>query len=81
MKRLVLSVSALALLSGIAMAVPAEAGTLTHRERVAIANSKSHLDALRSRVRADGKVSWWERMRLRAAVAHHRALAHRLYNN
>ena len=54
MKRLALSAAALALLSGIAIAAPAEAATLTHSERVAIANSRSHLDALKSRVRADG---------------------------
>jgi hypothetical protein len=81
MKRIVLGTTALAILSGIALATPAAAGTLTYRERVAIANSKSHLSALRSQARADGKVTFWERMKLRAAVARHKALSHRLHSN
>lgn len=81
MKRIVLGTTALAILSGVALATPASAHSLTYRERVAIANSKGHLDALRSRARADGKVTFWERMRLRTAVARHRALTHRLHNN
>ena len=81
MKRIVLGTTALAILSGIALATPAAAGSLTYRERVAIANSKSHVNALRSQARADGRVSTWERMKLRAAVARHKALSHRLYNN
>ena len=81
MKRIVLGTTALAILSGIALATPAAAGSLTYRERVAIANSKSHLDALRSHARSDGRVTFWERMKLRAAFARHRTLTHRLYNN
>jgi uncharacterized lipoprotein YbaY len=81
MKRIVLGSTVIAIVSGIALATPAAAGTLTYRERVAIANSKSHLHALRARIRADGKVTFWERMKLRAAVARHRALAHRLHSN
>jgi hypothetical protein len=81
MKRIVLGTTALAILSGVALATPAAAHGLTYRERVAIANSKCHLNALRSHARADGRVSTWERIKLRAAVARHRALSHRLYNN
>ena len=53
MNRIVLGATALAILSGIALATPAAAHGLTYRERVAIANSKSHLDALRSHARVD----------------------------
>jgi hypothetical protein len=81
MKRLVLGTTALAMLSGIALATPAAAGNLTYRERVAVANSQKNLGALKWRVRADGKVTWFERMRVRSAQARHNALVHRLYNN
>ena len=81
MKRLVLSASALALLSGIALTAPAQAGNLTHSERVAIANSRDHLNTLRARVRADGHVSLWERMRVRSAEARVKALVYRLRHN
>ena len=45
-----------------------------HSERVAIANSRDHLNTLKARVRADGHVSLWERMRVRSAEAHLKAL-------
>ena len=81
MKRLVLSTSVLALLSGIALAVPAQAGNLTHSERAAIANSRAHLNTLKARVRSDGHVNLWERMRVRAAEAHLKALVHKYRYN
>ncbi len=81
MKRLVLSTATLALLSGIAMAAPAEAATLTHSERVAIANAHKHLNVLKSRVRADGHVNLWERIRVRAAEARLRALVYKYRHN
>jgi CHASE1-domain containing sensor protein len=81
MKRLVLGAATLALLSGIAMAAPAEAATLTHSERAAIAHAHRHLNVLKVRVRADGHVSLWERMRVRAAEAHLKALAYKYRHN
>jgi hypothetical protein len=81
MNRLVLSAATLALLSGIALAAPAQASGLTHSERVAIANSQHRLKALKWRVRADHHVSLWERMRVRAATARHKALVYRLRHN
>src|SRR5262245_53651099 len=63
MQRLVISAVSLAALSGIALAAPAHAAGLSYGERVAISHSKQHLNALRHRVRADGHVSLWERMK------------------
>ena len=80
MQRLVLSASVLALLSGIALAAPAQAGSynrhgnVTYSERAAIARSAAHLNAVRRHARADGKVSVWERARIRMAEARHNAL-------
>jgi hypothetical protein len=88
MKPFVLSVSMVALLSGIALAAPAQAGSYQHRhgkltygERHTLAVSKQHLNGLRARARADGHVNVWERMQIRSAAAKHRALAHRLRHN
>jgi hypothetical protein len=81
MKRLVLSASTLALLSGIALAAPAQAGNLTHNERAAIAHSRAHFNALKARVRADGHVNLWERMRVRVAEAHLKSLVYRYRHN
>jgi hypothetical protein len=86
MKRIVLGASAIALLSAIALTAPAQAasyrhGSLSSSERLAIANSQKHLNALKWRVRADGHVSLWERMRLRAAQSRHNALVFRLNHN
>lgn len=89
MQRLALASTALALLAGATLSAPAQAGSyqhhsagnVTHSERVAIANSRYRLNGLRSRVRSDGHVSLWERARLRAATARHRALAYRLRHN
>ena len=63
MQRLVLSASVLALLSGIALAAPAQAGSynrhgnVTYSERAAIARSAAHLNAVKRHARADGNVS------------------------
>jgi hypothetical protein len=81
MNRLFLSAATLALLSGVALASPAQASGLTHSERVAIANSQHRLKALQWRVRADHHVSLWERMKVRAAAARHKALVYRLHHN
>ena len=83
MQRLALSATALALLSGLAMAAPAEAatykrhGSISHSERIAIANSQRHLAAVKRRARADGHVSAWERAKIRMAEARY----HRLVRN
>jgi hypothetical protein len=85
MKRLVISVTALTLLTGIAFAVPAEAARyrnhITPREHVAIAHSTKHVNAVKARARSDGHVSLWERMRIRMAEARHKLLVRRLWNN
>jgi hypothetical protein len=87
MKRLALSASALALLSGVVLAVPAQAasynrhGHLTAFERAAIARNAAHVRHVRWRARSDGHVSLWERMKIRAAVARHKSLAYRLRHN
>jgi hypothetical protein len=87
MKRLVLSASVLALLSGIALAAPAQAGSynrhgnLTSSERVAIARSAAHLNAVRRHARADGRVSAWEHAKIRMAATRHNALVWRLHHN
>ena len=84
MKRLVLRATALALLSGVALSSAAEAapygrhyGKLTPYERAAIARSKAHLDTLKWRARADGRVTALERMRINLAKARHNALVYR----
>ena len=87
MKRLVLSAWALALLSGIALAAPAQAGSYNRHgnvmssERAAIARSAAHLNAVRRHARADGQVSAWERARIRMAATRHNALVWRLRHN
>jgi hypothetical protein len=87
MKRLVLSASALALLSGIALAAPAQAGSynrhgnLTSSERATIARSAAHLNAVKRHARADGQVSGWERAKIRMAETRYNALVWRLRHN
>lgn len=84
MKRLVLSASVLALLSGIALAAPAEAATykrhtarVMHSERIAIARSKHHLKVVVRQARRNGHVSLWERARIRMAASRlHRTVKH-----
>jgi hypothetical protein len=83
MKRLALTATALALLSGLAIAVPAQAatykrhGSISHSERVAIANSQRHLNAVKRQAWADGKVTAWERAKIRMAEARY----HRVVRN
>ena len=87
MQRLVLSASVLALLSGMALAAPAQAGSyhrhgsLSAGERAAIARSTAHLNAVKRHARADGNVSVWEGARIRMAQARHNALVWRLRHN
>jgi hypothetical protein len=88
MKTLALTATGLVLLSGVALATPGEAaqrgrhyGDLSRYERAVIARSKRHLDALKWRVRADGRVSFRERVLVRRAEARHAALVRRLRYN
>jgi hypothetical protein len=88
MKRLVLGSAALAILSGIAFTASAvQAAPYGHRsgitpsERAAIARSQSNLNALKWRVRADDRVTMWERARINAAQARHNALVARYRHN
>ena len=54
---------------------------MTPAERAAIARSQASLDALKWRVRADGRVTMWERARINAAQARHNALVARYRYN
>jgi len=81
MKRFVLSASAFVLLSGIALAAPAQAASLSPHERAALARSHMHLRALERHARADGHMGLWEKARIRMAETRHHALAWRLRHN
>jgi hypothetical protein len=88
MKRLVLSLCTTALLSGLALAGPAEAASYHHgyrkitpAERFAIARSQHQLNVVRARARADGHVSVWERAKIRLAQSRHQALVYRVSHN
>jgi hypothetical protein len=87
MKRLVLSASALAILSGVALSTAAEAGTynrygqLTPYERAAIARSQAHLYQLQRQAWSNGRVNFWERAKLRIAQSRHNALVYRYTHN
>jgi hypothetical protein len=86
MNRLVLS--AFALLSGLALANGAEAaayqhgyGKLTPAEHAAVVRSQRQLDALKARTWADGRVTPWERAKIKVAEQRHNALVYRLRHN
>ncbi len=81
MKGIALSASAFALLSGIALAAPAQAASLTPHERAVLARSHANVRALERHARADGHVSLWERARIRLAETRAHALAWRLRHN
>jgi len=81
MKRIILSASVLALLSGISLAAPAEAASLTSHERAALARSHAHLRALERQARTDGHVSLWERVKINLAQARYHARASRYRHN
>ena len=95
MKHLILGTAAAALLSGMALTSAVQAApyghgygnghgyrhALTPHERALLAQSRFRLNALRWRARADGHVSGWERARINAALARHRALAYRFRHN
>lgn len=89
MKSFIIAVTAAALTTGALLSTAAEANpyqrhyghNLTHSERVAIARDRADLNALEHRMHRDYYVSRWERMRLRAAEARHRALVYRFMHN
>jgi hypothetical protein len=78
MKTYALAAAALALMSGTALAAPGyyshHKGGLTPKERAAIARSAAHLAALKHRAWADGRLTAFERMRIRMAELQHRRL-------
>ena len=57
------------------------AAKVTPRERAAIRRSAARLAALTRQVRADGRVTFVERIRLRAATARHQALVRSAYRS
>jgi hypothetical protein len=73
------------LTSGAVMAAPNKhynqgwhrGGNITPYERVAIARSKANLDALKRRAWADGRLSLYEKVRIRFAENSHNALVAR----
>jgi uncharacterized membrane protein YebE (DUF533 family) len=81
MKRIALSASVLALLSGIVLAAPAQAASLTAHERAVLARSHAHVRALEHHARADGHVSLWEKAKIGIAKSRQHALAWRLRRN
>jgi hypothetical protein len=90
MKSLVVAATAAVLLSGIGFGGTAEAafykhrydrGGLTASERAAIARDQAHVNAVKRHARADGHVSLWEKMRIRAAETRHDALVYRYRHN
>ena len=81
MKRIALGASALALLSAVALAVPAQAAPLTAHERAVLERSHEHLRALERHARADGHVSLWEKMRISMTKTRQHALAWRLHHD
>jgi hypothetical protein len=86
MRSFVIAAMAASVLSGAAVTSAGAAplhrhGNLTAWERAAIARSAHDLDVLRRHVRADGKVSIWERVRLNLAQTRHNALVARYRHN
>ena len=86
MKSLVVAATAAVVLSGIGLVGTAEAasfhrGGLTAFERAAIARDQARVNAIRRHAWADGHVSVWERMKIRAAEARHDALVYRYRHN
>ena len=82
MKRIALSASALALLSGIAMAAPAQAASLTAHERAVLARDHAHVRALGASRTAPTATSACGRGRaIRLAEARLHGLAWRLRHN
>jgi hypothetical protein len=90
MKSFVIAATAAVVLSGIGLGGAAEAASykyrhgrveLTQWERVAIARDQRRVNAIKRGAWADGRVTPWERMRIRAAEARHNALVYRYRHN
>ena len=89
MKSLAIAATAAVLLSGIGLGTAAEAASYNHRyghgltgaERAAIARDQARVNAVKHNAWADGRVSLWERMKIRAAEARHNALVYRYRHN
>ena len=83
----VLALVAVMILSGIAMSSAAQAATynrygrINGYEQAAIARNQAHINALTRQAGADGRLSLWERTRLRLAQARHDALVYRYSHN
>jgi hypothetical protein len=80
MKTYALAAVALALMSGVASAAPSKFytshkhGGITPSERAAIARSQAHLNALKRQAWADGRLTMFERIRIRQAEVRHNRL-------
>ena len=86
MKSLVVTATAAVLLFGIGLGTAAEAASyhrygLTGAERTAIARDQARVNAVKRNAWADGRVSLWERAKIRAAEARHNALVYRYHHN
>ena len=85
MKRSILAGAAFGLISTFLLAgssaQAAPYGKVTAGERHAIAHSKARVNALKWRIRADGRVTALERMRLNLAQARHNGLVARYRHN
>jgi len=85
MKKAIITVAALVLSTGAALAAPGGKYKNDHRhgisayERAAIARSAANVAQLKRRVWADGRVTLFERMQLRSAERRHAALVARAY--
>lgn len=82
-KTVLMTLAAVAMASGAASAAPGrgydrhDRGGVSNHERAAIARSAASLESLRHRIYADGRVTRFERMQLRAAESRHRMLVAR----
>jgi hypothetical protein len=90
MKSFVIAATTAVVLSGIGLGSTAEAAFYKHRhgkseltrwERVAIARYQRSVRALKQRAWADGRVTFWEKMRIKRAEARHRSLVYRYRHN
>jgi hypothetical protein len=89
MKSFVIAASTAVVLAGIGVGTAAEAALYNHRhgggltawERAVIARDRAHVNAVKRRAWADGRITLWERARIRAAEARHSALIHRYRHN
>jgi hypothetical protein len=89
MKSFVIAATAAVVLSGSGSGSGAQAAYYKHRhngglsawERVAIARDRARVNAIKRHAWADGRITLWERARIRAAEARHSALVYRYRHN